>query len=396
MTAFGDKATPCVHAGQEGTAGGPHVLLVPGAEVPSLALDLPGKLRGQAREDVARRQLRDRFGIEDAGEDTGTEMRPLRAGSGTDRFTRVLVADGARLDHWRSAAMEGCRAVLPDYLALPTAPGLWTLAATPDGVAVRLGVDDGFGGAAEVALALLDAMIIEGNTPRAMLDLGPDLPSLPGLADLAAAHDIPLVQDADALARLGIDAPRALAQDELAMDLRRDPRQARDAVARRWLPWRMPLALGLVAAGLWAASQVVIMQRIEAETAQIRANSIALVQEHFVPTGPVLDMRVQVSRALDARRSAATPDAPDTDPLALLNRMAGVIAAEGARTQEAGYTPNQGLTLVLDMNSFSDVDRLAAALRDTGASVDVLETRAARDGPGVRTDLRITAAENER
>ena len=133
MTAFGDTATPCVHAGQEGTAGGPHVLLVPGAEVPSLTLDLPGKLRGQAREDVARRQLRDRFGIEDTGKDRGTEMRPLRAGGGADRFTRVLVADGARLDHWRSAAMDGCRDVLPDYLALPAARGLWPLAAARAG-----------------------------------------------------------------------------------------------------------------------------------------------------------------------------------------------------------------------------------------------------------------------
>ena len=69
-------------------------------------------------------------------------------------------------------------------------------------------------------------------------------------------------------------------------------------------------------------------------------------------------------------------------------------AAQGARTQEARFAPDQGLILVLDVSSFADVDRLADALRDAGARVDIIETRAARDGPGVRTDLRVTAAED--
>ena len=64
---------------------GRHVVLVPGAEVPLLALDLPERLRGPAREDVARRQLRDRIGLDAAR----IEMRPFSPPGGGDSHSFI-------------------------------------------------------------------------------------------------------------------------------------------------------------------------------------------------------------------------------------------------------------------------------------------------------------------
>ncbi|WP_299146611.1 type II secretion system protein GspL [uncultured Tateyamaria sp.] len=373
---FGGKNTEFVHVTHaDGPLSARQVLVVPGAEVATVTLDLPDRLRGQTREDVARRQLRDRFGLDG----DSAEMRPFHLRGGSDRFDRVLVADSDRIEAWRAQAGPQCRAVLPDYLALPVMDDAWTMCATPDGVAVRLGPDDGFGAGLDVALVLLDTALANGDTPRAVHMMGAPVPEV---AAWATAHDIPVTE--------GNDVTKALAGGEVEMDLRRDPRRARDAVARRWMPWRYPVLLGTVAAGLWAASQYVIVQRIAAETAQINASTTALVQEHFVASGPVLDARVQVTRALNARRTGTTPKEAAPDPLDTLNRAALVLAAQGADTRAARYSANDGLNLVVGVSDFAAADRLAAALRDAGLGIDVVDTRADENSPGVRAEMRVT------
>jgi len=380
---FGGKNTDFVHVGRvNGPLSARQVLVVPGADVAAVALDLPDKLRGQTREDVARRQLRDRFGLEG----DSAEMRPFHTQGDADRFDRVLVANRDRINAWRAQAGPNCRAVLPDYLALPAMDGAWTACATPDGVAVRLGPGDGFGAGHDIAVALLDQALATGDRPRAIACLGAPVPVI---ADWAAGHDIPVTQAPDTV--------KALTAGEVEMDLRRDPRRARDAVARRWLPWRYPVLLGAVAAGLWAASQFVIVQRIAAETAQIAASTTALVQEHFVTSGPVLDARVQVSRVLSARRTGAIPQEAAPDPLATLNRAALVLAAQGADTRQARYGAGDGLSLVVGVVDFAAADQLVAALRDAGLGIEVVDTRvnegrANEGGFGVRAELRVTDA----
>jgi general secretion pathway protein L len=353
------------------------VALVPGADVAVLTLDLPKGLRGQSREQVARRQLRDRIGMD---ADT-VEMRPFHAAREADKWTRILVADTARVEAWRAAAGEGCRAVLPDYLALPTAEGVWTVAQSDSGIALRLGPVDGFGAADTLAPKLFSRALAEANTPpKALLRLGAPLAEIEAIA---AAHDIPILTDA-AQAKAQV-----LAHGELAFDLRRDPQQARARLARRVLPWRWPVLLGAIAAALWGGGQVVVTNRIEAETAQLRLQTSALVQEHFVKTGPVLDARVQVSQALARSQADAAGGNERADPLALFARAASVIAAEKAQTQMATYTAD-GLSLVVRVTDFAAADRLAAALRAAGLLVEVSDTRVSDSSSGVRSAMRIT------
>ena len=67
---------------------GAHVAVVPGAQAPLLALELPDGLRGIARERVAQRQLVEQL----SSRAEAFEMLPFLP-KGAKRWTRVLVAD---------------------------------------------------------------------------------------------------------------------------------------------------------------------------------------------------------------------------------------------------------------------------------------------------------------
>ncbi|WP_146591307.1 type II secretion system protein GspL [Puniceibacterium confluentis] len=363
---------------------GQHVALVPGAEVPLLALDLPARLRGPAREDVARRQLRDRIGV--AGEHV--EMRPFFAPGRGEHWHRALVADGARLAAWRAGAGPGCRAVLPDYLALPVAAGLWSVQIENGSVQARLGLEDGFSADPDLARLMLARALEDGDIapPRAVLLQGEDAE----ITALMAARDIPVVRDAAALSPLGLARPEALAHGELAFDLRADPRAARETLRRRVLPWRWPLLIGLLASGLWAAAQVVATQALEAETRAERDATLALVRRHFVPTGPVLDVRTQVARALAERQDAARDWQGRVSPLTLFGQVARVVSGAGAVSGEYTYE-RDSLTAVLRLEDFAAAEALVTALRDAGLGVEVVDLRVSDSATGVRAELRLRA-----
>ncbi|MEO0372285.1 MAG: hypothetical protein AAF231_12575, partial [Pseudomonadota bacterium] len=245
------------------------VAAVPGAEVACLALDLPGGLRGQHREDVARRQLRDSFGL--AADDV--QIRPFHNARGADQWTRLLVADQGLVRDWRDGPAAKAMAVLPDYLTLPTAEGVWTIGPGAAGVAVRLGPFDGFGTTGDLAAALLAQALQEAESPpRAILHIGSILPQIDAFAK---EHDIALDTDA------GNFGAKTMAHGEMGFDLRRDPQLARARLAKSVLPWRWTMLFALLAAGIWAAAQMVVADRIKAETLELRGQTQALVREHF-------------------------------------------------------------------------------------------------------------------
>lgn len=361
------------------------IMLVPGCDVPTLALDLPKGLRGQNREQVARRQLRDQIGI---GAQT-VEMRPFQTKTNGQNWSRVLVADLTLVQAWRAQAGASCRAVLPDYLALPTAPAVWSMAPTPQGVALRLGPEDGFGAPIDTALALLDRALREADpAPKALLQIGPTQRQFEALFE---AHGIPIITDITQAAALDLATPLVLGYGEIQMDLRRDPQMARAVLARQVLPWRWPLGLGLIAAGLWAAAQLVVIDRIKTETDAVAANTAAMVQEHFVKTGPVLDARIQVSQALARLQAEAAGPQRRTDPMPLFNRAAKIVAAQGAQTRTAIYNGDETLAMILQVADFAAAEQLVAALSNADINVTVIDTRVSEAANTVRTELQLSA-----
>ncbi|WP_390915537.1 type II secretion system protein GspL [Pseudosulfitobacter sp. SM2401] len=360
------------------------VALVPGAQVPVLTLELPSGLRGQAREQVARRQLQDRVGL---GSEA-VEMRPFQLNR-AQGWTKVLVADATRMIDWRKDAGRNCRAMLPDYLALPAGEGLWTLTKTQTGVAMRLGPQDGFSARSDVAAALVTDALAD-TKPRAALRLGDPLDQIEALLK---EQGVPIATSLDELRGLDVEAPKVLGHGELSLDLRRDPQMARTRMRRQVLPWRWPLLVGAIAAGLWGYAQNLETKRITDATRLIRVDTQQLVKTHFVTSGPVLDVRTQVSRALVDQRRAAAGGQSQASSLDLLARASDVIALEGATPRQFSATSNDDITVVLRVDDFVAADRIANAFVADGLAVEIVESRVSDTGSGVRTELRLRTAE---
>ncbi len=359
---------------------GRQIGLVPGAEAPLLAVTLPDRLRGFAREQVGFRHLRDALGQK------ALELRPFSGGGPKGVWTRALAADRKAAAHWRALAGAGGRAVLPDYLALPASAGLWVLAVEERGVMARLGPEDGFSALRAVALRQLQATLAAGVKPKAVLLLG----EAPDITALFEAQTIPVVTEVGALAKLKIEPPKRFAHGELAADLRREPGAARDALACKVLPWRWPLIVGAIAAALWSGAQILAMDGVQAREKVFREDTLARVRASFVPNGPILDARVQVARALAEARAAADGAGDEGSPLDLFERAAEVIHGAGARTQSLNYTPQEGINAVVLVSDFAEAEGLAAALQEAGLGVQLIEARGEGEAGKVRAELRLT------
>ncbi|MBE1291295.1 MAG: hypothetical protein GJ677_02280 [Rhodobacteraceae bacterium] len=366
------------------------VALVDGALVPLMPFDLPPRLRGQAREDVARRQLRDRLGA--AGE--ALELHPCPVDGDGERWTRALVADAATLADWRSAAGPAPKAVLPDYLALPTAPDLWTVSIEGARARVRLGPKDGFSATPDVARAMLEvALDADTDHPKAVLCTG----QAPDIETLLVARNIPVITDPANASALDIAPPQIMGHGEAAIDLRRDPQRTRVQLRRMVLPWRWTCLAALLAVALWSAGVLLEIRQAESRLQQLRAETEALVRSHFVPVGPILDVRVQVTRAVTGPEEAdAVTAAPD--PLALLRGVAEVVAASDAEAGAVTYDASGGIELTVDVSDFLAVDRLQSALAAAGVEATRQAAHARSSGEGVRavfavTDLHTAAKE---
>ncbi|MDU8925816.1 type II secretion system protein GspL [Alisedimentitalea sp. MJ-SS2] len=361
------------------------VALVPGARVAVMTLDLPAGLQGAAREKVARRQVSDMTGQTAEALD----IRPFHGPGGARAWTRVLVAGADEVAGWRRVAGERCRAVLPDYLGLPAAEGLWTVYVEADTVMARLGPGDGFSAAPELAGAMLQRAwdeVEERDRPKAILLIGQDAA---GLRDWADATGVAVVEKIAELGRLGVATPKPLAHGELGFDLRRDAQAARARLRARVLPWRWPVLIGLVAAGLWAAGQILATQRLEEQRREMTAATIAQVREHFVPQGPILDIRTQVSREIEARQAGrgGGPEVSHIAPLELFGATAEVLAAQRARVGVVSYGPVQGLEITAELADFAALDGLVEALGVAGLQVTVLQSRSVDGGTEARLKL---------
>lgn len=367
------------------------IALVPGAEAPLLPFDLPPGLRGMAREQIARRQFRDRAGL---GEDA-IELRPFHAPDGADRWTRAIVAGNERIADWRGLT---ARAVLPDYLSLPSAEDIWTLATVPsvpdepnDTIMARLGPYDGFSAAQSLATHLFTRALAEASSPpKALYRLGSPQP---GIEAAFASRDIPVLTTPEDFATRDLPVPAILTHGELAFDLRKDPRAARARLRKRVLPWRWPLAGAAIAAALWTAAQLLAIQRLERQATEIDAATRTIVETAFVPQGPVLDVRLQVSRALAEARSRASAQEQDQDPLELFGRAGQVLSRMPADIVQVDFARSAGLTLILQLPDFAAADRLVSALETSGLLAQVRTSRVTEGGTGIEVELAISASD---
>lgn len=426
MIFLGDKATgepgPAGTACAPGTGRAPGtdaagtrrgavaVALVPGALAPLLPVDLPPGLRGAARHQVARRRLTAALGVAP----DAAELHPYSPGRGDAAWQRAILADGDQLDQWRREAATlspAPRAILPDYLALPAATGIWVLDADEGNIRARLGPFDGFTAEPDLARTLLARELETADAPRAVVLLDhrarralPEWSATPRTGPGAAQTDMmgtpgddtqppgggavsapDIVEGLAGLARHGHKMPKLFAHGELAADLGRNEEAALADSARALSAFALPLGLATLALAVWSATALFQIGELTAQARQARAEASALAaQPPLLPGQPILDLERQVSARLGTLAAALerTP-APRPDPVALLERAARVIAPAGAMPDEIGWGDSGSLDLRLRLASFAALEDMIERLGTAGLDVTLGAARASdRKGDG--------------
>ncbi|MBO9463897.1 hypothetical protein J7443_01520 [Tropicibacter sp. R15_0] len=379
-----DMAQMFVRAG-EAEATNRQVTLVSGCDVPLVHLDLPPRLRGQAREQVALRQLSDKLGLKP----DQIAMRPFVSGLDPKKkapWNTVFAAEKAWLADLQK--LPG-RAVLPDYMSLPAALDLWVVQPAEidghPGLSLRFGPDDGMTALIPLAIAAMRQTIENGPAPKAILAIG-NLPEQ--VSTLAADASVPVVTDVKELDRFQIN-PKTLGHGELELDLRSNPAAAKDRVEKQIRPWVWAGLAASLAAGIWAGGEWLALQRNQSQSRDLANLITSEVQETFTKGAPVLDVRLQVTRALDAMK--ATDEAPTKplDPLDMGVQIAQILHAAQAKPELVRYDEKDGMRVVAILSDFASVDTLAEAIRAEGYTVTLRDSRTETSRDGIRADYAV-------
>ena len=371
----------------------PFIGLVPGEEVLVLEVELPPRLRGAARLRVARRQVAD---LLDSGSDPrDLEIHPFPGDGASGTWDTVLVADRARLDELRrrmAKAGAPCRAILPDYLALPAAPGIWTVDADDHRCRVRTGLRSGFTLEPDLAgralTAALAAAAEADEQPRAVLRLGSAQSDID--AALGRFDHIPVVSDTDAELPGGGWA-RQLCHGELSADMAEDAQLAAERLKREVMRWVPALSLALIALVAWVIAIEIDIRALEDRAAAERRLAEESLRDRMLRGGPIVDMRSQVAQRLEAARRDAGDEGTGPPPLDVLRRAAPLIIEAGGDVRRATLRPGDGLRVVVRVGDFAGLDTLNASLSGAGIGVEVSGSRAL-DPTGVEATLRLGAA----
>lgn len=335
--------------------------LVNGADAPLLALDLPAGLRGKARFDVALRQIQDQLG---------------RASRGVE-FVPYLVQDAKSI--WSHAIVKptlsafeslvgnpSCEAILPDFLALPAGRDIWTIEVGKTQTKVRIGLTDGFTAEHDLAAALL-TMTPNSVAPLAILRLGGKNNEID---KVLRGSSVPICKTIDEVKAQGLPAPTVFQHGELAMDLRQTASVFAETVTQglRGIMW--PALAAVLALGVWSTSMWITLERAKTQTREVRQETHEIVRSTFVPNGPILDIRSQVSQAISQVREERQES--DTDaPLGILRRTGVALENLNGTIETASFSAAEGLILRLALDDFAALDRAMTALTENGLSARI-------------------------
>ena len=225
-----------------------------------LLLDLPNKLRGIARERVAQRQLVENL----SAQADSFEMLPFLP-KGAKRWSKVLVADAAKAGEWRKALARGCKALVPDYLSLPSAPGLWSIRIEGGILTARTGVEDGFSAEPDLGRE----MLAESAPPKAVLRLGEADAALDGYL---SGLNVPILREVGALKKAGF-APLRWAEATGGIDLIKPPSAAYDRLQETIRRWRMPVLFAAMALAAWCGAMFLDARNLQNRAALIHTNT---------------------------------------------------------------------------------------------------------------------------
>ena len=352
---------------------GSFIALAAGTDVAMLSVSLPPTLKGRAREEVAIRQLCDRL---NARPET-LRVLPMSLPGAEESWTSALVATNEVIATWLrrlGSADARCQAILPDYLALPSAPRLWTIAVSQSHgrtiVKVRLGVADGFTAESILAAFALARARSTLPAPEAVLCIGPLAPAVE-----AALEGLPLIRSLQALPK-DQAAAGIFQQGEEIIDLRRQRvHQPAPPLVCQFPRLRWSLLLFVLGTIAWGASIEVETRRYRAEADSIKDNVIAMVRQNLLPSEPIVDLRVQVEREMERLHRQLRSYQKTSEMLERFRQITHVLAnQDDIEIVSAVLVEGEGISLNVLTPDFTTLDAVTSHLRETEGELRILRS----------------------
>ena len=361
------------------------VMLVPGEHAIVLEFEMPARVRRGAADRIAFHAVQDLVGDDMA--DIHFVRLPRDRGAAASKG-RAIVVNRACMEAWRSRAREGdvrLAGILPDYLALPWTPGCWTMGVEPGRLRLRLDRLDGFAAEPALGMAILESRLDDAPSPPDRIRL---------LSGNGAAADTL----ADVLARLGeakIPVERealpatgaSFEHGEIDANLVTGAFSEHPELAQEINRWRVPAGVAAAALLAWVLDSGLALrqQRTEIEAVDRRIEEI--VRADLVPTGPIVDVRIQSARSLEALRTRTGPSRDAGEFLALLASGGEALAAGTRQISRVSY--REGVLIAeVTLADFRALESLSAELAGRKLVVD-MQSSSSSGEEGVQATLAI-------
>ncbi|MDZ7784496.1 MAG: type II secretion system protein GspL [Halioglobus sp.] len=292
----------------------------------------------------------------------------------------VAICAREKMAEWgeRLADFPGINRWVPEPLVLPWQPGEWCVVLEGDTAIVRCGSCSGFSIERDMAPALLESVLEEGDPPQAVIVYGAeqqaDLGLLPGTLRDVAQWRAGNLYAALLLADAG-DANLNLLQGAYA---------ARLPLGRWWRYWRPVAATFAIALLVQLAALYADYRNLQAQNENLRA----AVQESYrkaFPRGQVVDAEKQLRRQLDALRGTSQ----STGFVSLIERVGAAVAGEpDTSIATINYNDRSGeMRMNISAADFEGVEDLRRRINEAGLEA-VMESSSAQDDR-VRARLRV-------
>ena len=367
------------------------VMLVPGEHAIMLDYEMPARVRRGAADRIAFHAVQDLVGEDMV--DIHLVRLPREPGAAPGKG-RAIVTSRACMEAWRDRAREagaGLAGILPDYLALPWSHGSWTVVVEAGRLLVRSDRLDGFAAEASLGGAILERRLNDAPSPperiRLLADEGTAGDTLAAVFAWLGETNVTVEREA---APAAIPAFR---HGEIDANLIAGPFSESLGLMQAMARWRMPAGLAAAAALAWALDNGLALHREQVEIEALDRRIEKIFRTDLMPTGPIVDLRTQAARSLEALRAQSTPARDAGGFLALLAAVGEALAAGSRQVSRLSYGEGT-LTAEVTLADYRALESLGADLAGRKLTMDMLSSSASGE-EGVKATLAIRPRADE-
>ena len=365
------------------------VLLVPGEDAVVLDFEMPASVRRGAADRIMF------YSVQDVVSEEMVDIHLVRLPSERDAAPdrrKAIVTSRVRMSAWLEQVNHAgaqLAAMVPDYLALPWEPGGWTVKVESDRLRARFGRFDGFAAEAELGVSILERRWKDTPTaPERIRLLVEPATTQHAMAALLAWLDATGISASPEILPAGVPQLR---HGELDANLIVGAFSESLTLLQEIARWRLPLGLAAAALLAWAFDVGLALREERAEIERLDRRIEEIFRAEFVPAGPIVNLRIQTARSLEALRARSATPREASSFLALL-AASGETLPEGARRISRLSYRDHVLTAEVTLADFRTLETLETALANNRLTVEVESSTASGD-EGVDATLNLRAGE---